>query len=62
MGGGEATDASPIPRIVVGVDNATGKDATVIIGPGYYRSREPAQHHDPASFSDCKARLWAITS
>ncbi|MEO1969439.1 MAG: TonB-dependent receptor [Sphingomonadaceae bacterium] len=38
VGGGEATDANPIPRIVVGVDNATGNDASVIIGPGYYRS------------------------
>jgi len=38
VGGGEAQDAEPIPRIIVGVDNATGLDGTVQAGPGFSRS------------------------
>ncbi|HEY6814479.1 MAG TPA: TonB-dependent receptor [Croceibacterium sp.] len=36
VGGGEAQDANPIPRILVGVDNAT--DGAVLAGPGFSRS------------------------
>ncbi|WP_133365550.1 TonB-dependent receptor [Qipengyuania sediminis] len=38
VGGGEAQSANPIPRIIVGVDNATGPDGTVLAGPGTSRS------------------------
>ena len=37
VGGGEAQD-DPIVRIFVGVDNPTGQDGTVQIGPGFSRS------------------------
>jgi hypothetical protein len=36
VGGGEAQSDSPIPRILVGVDNAT--DGAVLAGPGFSRS------------------------
>ncbi|WP_284054634.1 TonB-dependent receptor [Stakelama marina] len=38
FGGGEAQSGNPIVRLVVGVDNGTGDNATVLIGPGQYRS------------------------
>ena len=38
VGGGEAQDADPILRIIVGVDNPTGQDGTVQVGPGFSRS------------------------
>ena len=38
VGGGEAQDSDPIVRLIVGVDNATGPDGTVQIGPGFSRS------------------------
>lgn len=38
IGGGEAQSASPIPRIIVGIDNATGIDGAVLAGPGNSRS------------------------
>lgn len=38
QGGGEAQSGSPIPRFVVGVDNATGPDGVVQAGPGFSRS------------------------
>ncbi|HEU0309687.1 MAG TPA: TonB-dependent receptor, partial [Sphingomicrobium sp.] len=37
VGGGEAQDADPIVRIIVGVDNP-GVDGTVQVGPGFSRS------------------------
>lgn len=38
IGGGEAQSDNPIPRIIVGIDNATGPDGTVLAGPGTSRS------------------------
>lgn len=38
VGGGEAQMANPIPRIIVGIDNATGNDGAVLAGPGTSRS------------------------
>lgn len=38
IGGGEAQSGNPIPRIIVGIDNATGIDGTVLIGPGSNRT------------------------
>ncbi|MEO6113361.1 MAG: TonB-dependent receptor [Sphingomicrobium sp.] len=39
IGGGEAQSDTPLPRIVVGIDNpGTTIDATVIAGPGFSRS------------------------
>ncbi|GAA4762339.1 TonB-dependent receptor [Stakelama sediminis] len=38
FGGGEAQSSNPIPRLIVGIDNGTGDNATVLIGPGQYRS------------------------
>jgi outer membrane receptor protein involved in Fe transport len=38
IGGGEAQSDNPIPRIVVGVDNATGPDGAVGAGPGFSRA------------------------
>ncbi|GGD53899.1 TonB-dependent receptor [Erythrobacter arachoides] len=38
IGGGEAQSDNPIPRIIVGIDNATGIDGTVLAGPGNSRS------------------------
>lgn len=38
LGGGEAQSGNPIPRIIVGIDNATGPDGTVLAGPGNSRS------------------------
>jgi hypothetical protein len=38
IGGGEAQSANPIPRIIVGIDNPTGIDGTVLAGPGTSRS------------------------
>jgi len=38
IGGGEKQSGSPIPRIIVGVDNATGIDGAVLGGPGTSRS------------------------
>ncbi len=38
IGGGEAQDENPIPRIIVGIDNPTGIDGTVLAGPGLSRS------------------------
>ena len=38
IGGGEAQSANPIPRIIVGIDNPTGIDGTVLAGPGNSRS------------------------
>ncbi|OJW73832.1 MAG: hypothetical protein BGO57_04270 [Sphingomonadales bacterium 63-6] len=40
VGGGEAQDANPIPRIIVGVPNGPGSadDGAVEVGPGFSRS------------------------
>jgi outer membrane receptor protein involved in Fe transport len=38
IGGGEAQSDNPIPRIIVGIDNPTGPDGTVLAGPGTSRS------------------------
>lgn len=38
IGGGEADSARPIPRLIIGIDNATGNDGTILIGPGANRS------------------------
>lgn len=38
IGGGEAQSANPIPRIIVGIDNPTGRDGSVLAGPGTSRS------------------------
>ncbi|WP_095011710.1 TonB-dependent receptor [Tsuneonella mangrovi] len=38
VGGGEATDPTVIPRMVIGIDNGGGSTASVLLGPGYYRS------------------------
>lgn len=38
IGGGEAQLGSPIVRVVVGVDNATGPDGVVQAGPGFSRA------------------------
>lgn len=38
QGGGEAQTDSPIPRIIVGIDNPTGLDGAVLAGPGNSRS------------------------
>lgn len=38
IGGGEAQSGNPIPRIIVGIDNATGIDGSVLAGPGNSRS------------------------
>ena len=44
FGGGEAQDANPIPRIIVGIDNPTGTpDATILAGPGNSRSANDLQ-------------------
>lgn len=43
LGGGEAQSANPIPRIIVGIDNATGPDGTVLAGPGNSRSANDLQ-------------------
>lgn len=38
IGGGEAQSDNPVPRIIVGIDNPTGIDGTVLAGPGNSRS------------------------
>lgn len=38
IGGGEAQSGNPIPRIIVGIDNPTGRDGAVLAGPGNSRS------------------------
>lgn len=38
IGGGEAQSDNPIPRFIVGIDNPTGPDGTVLAGPGTSRS------------------------
>ncbi|GGD86486.1 Oar protein [Tsuneonella deserti] len=38
IGGGEAQSDNPIPRIIVGIDNPSGIDGTVLAGPGNSRS------------------------
>lgn len=43
FGGGEAQSANPIPRIIVGIDNATGNDGAVLAGPGNSRSANDLQ-------------------
>ncbi|GMM93421.1 TonB-dependent receptor domain-containing protein [Qipengyuania sp. MTN3-11] len=43
IGGGEAQSANPIPRIIVGIDNPTGIDGTVLAGPGNSRSANDLQ-------------------
>ena len=47
FGGGEAQDANPIPRIIVGIDNPAGvglpPDATILAGPGNSRSANDLQ-------------------
>ncbi len=42
VGGGEAQDANPIPRIIVGVEGPTG-NGRVIAGPGFSRSANDLQ-------------------
>ncbi|RYD62955.1 MAG: hypothetical protein EOP58_12315, partial [Sphingomonadales bacterium] len=43
LGGGEAQSANPIPRIIVGIDNATGNDGAVMAGPGNSRTANDLQ-------------------
>ncbi len=43
VGGGEAQSANPIPRFIVGIDNPTGTDGTVLAGPGTSRSANDLQ-------------------
>lgn len=43
IGGGEAQSGNPIPRIIVGIDNATGIDGAVLAGPGNSRSANDLQ-------------------
>ncbi|MEG3179565.1 TonB-dependent receptor [Sphingomonas sp. LT1P40] len=43
IGGGEAQSASPIPRIIVAIDNPTGIDGAVLAGPGNSRSANDLQ-------------------
>jgi hypothetical protein len=43
FGGGEAQDENPIPNIRVGVDNPTGPDGVVEVGPGFSRSANDLQ-------------------
>jgi hypothetical protein len=43
IGGGEAQSDNPIPRIIVGIDNPTGPDGTVLAGPGSSRSANDLQ-------------------
>ncbi|PKP97435.1 MAG: hypothetical protein CVT76_04500, partial [Alphaproteobacteria bacterium HGW-Alphaproteobacteria-15] len=43
IGGGEAQSDNPIPRIIVGIDNPTGIDGTVMAGPGNSRSANDLQ-------------------
>ncbi len=43
VGGGEAQSGSPIPRIIVGIDNPTGIDGTVLAGPGNSRAANDLQ-------------------
>ena len=43
IGGGEAQSGNPIPRIIVGIDNATGIDGAVLAGPGTSRSANDLQ-------------------
>lgn len=43
LGGGEAQSDNPIPRIIVGIDNPTGIDGTVLAGPGTSRSANDLQ-------------------
>ncbi len=43
IGGGEAQSGSPIYRIIVGIDNATGPDGAVMAGPGTSRSANDLQ-------------------
>jgi len=43
IGGGEAQSDSPIPRFIVGIDNPTGPDGTVLAGPGTSRSANDLQ-------------------
>lgn len=43
IGGGEAQSDNPIPRIIVGIDNPTGNDGTVLAGPGFSRSGNDLQ-------------------
>lgn len=43
IGGGEAQSDNPIPRIIVGIDNPTGIDGTVLAGPGNSRSANDLQ-------------------
>lgn len=38
VGGGEAQSDNPIPRFIIGIDNATGPDGTILAGPGNSRS------------------------
>ncbi|WP_126173611.1 TonB-dependent receptor [Altericroceibacterium xinjiangense] len=43
IGGGEAQSDNPIPRIIVGVDNGTGRPGAVEVGPGFSRSANDLQ-------------------
>ena len=43
FGGGEAQSGDPIYRILVGIDNPTGNDGTVLAGPGTSRSANDLQ-------------------
>ncbi|MDR7101680.1 TonB-dependent receptor [Croceicoccus sp. BE223] len=38
IGGYEAQGSNPTPRIIVGIDNPTGPDGTILAGPGLNRS------------------------
>ena len=51
VGGGEAQDANPIPRIIVGVDNPDRRsDGTVQVGPGHLAlGQRPADDGRPVS-------------
>lgn len=47
VGGGEAQDADPIPRIIVGVPATTpgGNNGSVLAGPGFSRSANDLRYH-----------------
>jgi hypothetical protein len=57
FGGGEAQLGSPIPRIIVGIDNATGNDGAVEVGPG--RSRTANDLRTTISYYRAVAKLDA---
>ncbi|MBL8657573.1 MAG: TonB-dependent receptor [Altererythrobacter sp.] len=57
FGGGEAQLGNPVPRIIVGIDNATGNDGAVEVGPG--RSRTANDLRTKISYFRAVAKLQA---